>query len=164
MNPDSDYVRRHALVVKARGKAALYPCGECGCQARDWATIHERAGWDVGDYRPLCRKCHLRYDDVPAKHSAATAGKPWSPRRRAADTPEVRAKLSTAAQQRTGAKHTPETRAKISAAMTGKKASLETLAKLSASQKGKQLSPEHRAKISRSLIGNTRRKGKRTSS
>jgi hypothetical protein len=57
------YSGYHMRVRKARGAARLYPCdGGCGGQAMDWAIIHGEDAAKVESYRPLCRKCHYRYD------------------------------------------------------------------------------------------------------
>jgi hypothetical protein len=53
----------HQRVQKFRGKASEHPCEHCKThQAREWATIHGRAGTAISDYIPLCKKCHVAYD------------------------------------------------------------------------------------------------------
>jgi hypothetical protein len=64
--PYSDnYSAKHKRVSRTRGAARNYPCAdECGRQAMDWALIHGRDGRDPDSYRPLCRSCHMVYDQV----------------------------------------------------------------------------------------------------
>lgn len=59
-----DYFARHWRLRRDRGKASSYRCEHCKTeQARDWAQIHGTDGEDpLGDYVPLCRKCHIAYD------------------------------------------------------------------------------------------------------
>lgn len=58
------YSAQHKRVVRARGPARERQCIGCPAQARDWARIHGRDGEDPGDYAPMCRSCHNRYDGV----------------------------------------------------------------------------------------------------
>lgn len=59
----------HIRLKKLRGPASLYPCAECGAQARQWAFDNLEPQWinpetgcayygDLDRYRPLCLKCH----------------------------------------------------------------------------------------------------------
>ncbi len=59
----------HRRVESRRGKASDYPCWSCWeddvvAVASDWARVHGTNGLDPwSDYIPLCRKCHMRYDE-----------------------------------------------------------------------------------------------------
>jgi hypothetical protein len=57
------YSARHKRVVQARGLAKDQECLNCGARARDWAQVHGTDGLDAKDYNPLCRKCHIKYDE-----------------------------------------------------------------------------------------------------
>ena len=58
------YTARHKRVVRQRGQAKNSECLHCGDRARDWAQLHGTDGLDVeNDYIPLCRKCHIAYDE-----------------------------------------------------------------------------------------------------
>lgn len=59
----SVYVYRHIKVHRKRGRAADQFCVHCGEQAREWATTHGTTGEELDDYFPLCRACHVIYDD-----------------------------------------------------------------------------------------------------
>lgn len=66
----------HARLAVERGRAAGYPCSDCGGQAQAWAYDHtdpceltqQRHGRivaysaDLDLYRPLCWSCHVRLD------------------------------------------------------------------------------------------------------
>jgi hypothetical protein len=109
----TSYSARHARIYKARGKASDYTCHTCPNRAREWAQLHDRDGEDPDDYVPLCKPCHIEYDDgaywtdrtmtaaqrkvlsiahtglkqterTRRRRSEALKGKPWSPARRAA--------------------------------------------------------------------------------
>lgn len=72
------YSANHNRVRKVRGNARDQACAECAGQARDWAIIHGEDGADPENYRPLCRRCHYRYDQETqqagvARRSASTA-------------------------------------------------------------------------------------------
>lgn len=78
------YETMHQRNVRARGKAKLYKCAHCAekgvdKQALDWAKLRDRDGKDVMDYIPLCRRCHIFYDQpagpVPPR-KVAGPGKP----------------------------------------------------------------------------------------
>ena len=61
------YGTMHLRVRRARGPAKLQKCAHCAGrgidkQAKDWAMLHDRDGKDIGDYIPLCRRCHIFYD------------------------------------------------------------------------------------------------------
>lgn len=54
----------HQRVRRERGRAAERVCEHCGGQADEWATIHGKPGTDPHeDYLPLCKACHIDYDD-----------------------------------------------------------------------------------------------------
>jgi hypothetical protein len=76
---DKNKVALHYRVRNARGRAAEHLCCECGKQARDWAQIHDADPYDVNNFQPMCRHCHMIYDghNDEAKHgkSAKRAGK-----------------------------------------------------------------------------------------
>lgn len=57
----------HSRNRKTRGDAKLLKCVHCAergidKRARDWAKLRDRDGKDVMDYIPLCRKCHVAFD------------------------------------------------------------------------------------------------------
>lgn len=57
------YDARHYRVKRVRGPASAHQCVRCPAQARDWAQIHTEDGEDPwADYVPLCKSCHLVYD------------------------------------------------------------------------------------------------------
>lgn len=68
------YVGMHLKVARERGKATGHECARCGQQADDWAYDHsdpdERYRKDYGSpfsldvdhYMPLCRLCHIEFD------------------------------------------------------------------------------------------------------
>lgn len=57
-----NYWTLHWRIRVARGPASEYDCEHCPEQAHDWAWLHDRDGQDVNDFIPLCRKCHVAYD------------------------------------------------------------------------------------------------------
>ena len=61
-----------------------------------------------------------------------------------------------------GRKHTPESAARIGASNKGKIISPEAAAHHAAVMRGRKLTPEHKAKVTASLLGNTRKLGKRS--
>jgi hypothetical protein len=66
------YKTIHQRRTRQHGSPSGYLCeGCCGNKARDFATIHpveEHEGNMIFiDFVPLCRSCHLKYDDVPAR-------------------------------------------------------------------------------------------------
>lgn len=47
-----------------RGPASAHSCArDCGNQAEQWSWIHETDREDVNNYNPLCRNCHVLYDN-----------------------------------------------------------------------------------------------------
>ena len=141
----TSYQTLHTRLRTQRGNANQHQCVRCPAQARDWARIHTEDGEDIwADYVPMCRRCHINYDQsghrVP--HSA-----------------ETKALLS---QKNRGYRHTPEAIEKIRAASTGRPKSAETRARSSAAQRGKVIPASQREQISQSLKGNTNASGKRS--
>lgn len=70
----------HTRVTQVRGAARTHDCffhAERGDQvpALDWAMIHETEGLEVTDYIPLCRSCHLRYDEDARSPQRSAAGR-----------------------------------------------------------------------------------------
>jgi hypothetical protein len=66
---DRDWQRRsgnywtiHVRVRDVRGPAKNRLCATCGGKARDWALRHGLSGKDPADFTPLCKKCHIAYD------------------------------------------------------------------------------------------------------
>jgi hypothetical protein len=61
----ANYLARHSRVRASRGRAAEYPCTDCGttdAPRMEWAQIKGTDGMDPMDYRPLCHNCHEDYD------------------------------------------------------------------------------------------------------
>lgn len=57
------YDMMHARVRRARGPANQHPCvQQCGRKASDWAHTHDTDPADPQNYQPMCRACHVRYD------------------------------------------------------------------------------------------------------
>jgi hypothetical protein len=76
----------HKKTPKKRGLAKLYKCEFCDKQAAEWAYIHGTPGINPEDYMPLCKRCHLYYDDVPRRvfkafNSPEARIKAWETRR-----------------------------------------------------------------------------------
>ena len=61
------YFGGHKRVRKARGAAKNYLCDTCGYQALHWAHIHDTPYDNPDNYRPMCQKCHWKYDRVGEK-------------------------------------------------------------------------------------------------
>lgn len=134
------YRSRHQRVRNRRGSPSRQSCAHCGAPARDWATIHGRDGMDpLEDYMPLCRPCHLAYDDrsEDTRRGIAAFGEDRTLRRA---PPESRARMS-AAQKASwqGREATPAQRA--------------ALATVNRSRRGQPLSSQHREKISAATRG-----------
>lgn len=65
------YKAFHLRISLVRGKPFI--CSECGSDYYvEWANLSGKYE-DVFDYKPLCRKCHNRFDNV--------ANKGWATRR-----------------------------------------------------------------------------------
>ena len=52
----------HKRIHRQYGKASEKDCVDCGMQARDWSNETGEYTDNIDDYRPRCRKCHLRKD------------------------------------------------------------------------------------------------------
>ncbi len=145
------YTTLHWRLRAYRGPAKLLKCVRCAengidKQASDWAQLHDRDGEDIMDYVPMCRKCHIDYDQ--SGH-------------RTPHTDETKALLS---QKNRGYEHTPEAREKIRATSTGRKHTPESRAKMSAQRKAAAaargpMPDEQRAKLSAALKGNANAAG-----
>lgn len=72
----------HARVKAARG--APQTCEECGTsdpsKRYEWASISRNYA-DVYDYKRLCKRCHIRFDNIPQKAAATRRLRSWSPAR-----------------------------------------------------------------------------------
>lgn len=98
----AEYQAQHIAVYKAFGKAKDYICTDCDGPALDWSLEHDGNPWNVNDYWPRCRRCHLIYDveahrpseEQKRKISATLTGHKHSQ--------ESKDKMST---QRQGSKH-----------------------------------------------------------
>jgi hypothetical protein len=67
---------RHDRVRYERGRADLYDCVSCQeVQARDWAQVHGGDPLDVFAYQPMCRRCHILYDNPGRTMSAIMRAK-----------------------------------------------------------------------------------------
>lgn len=73
-----DYNAAHGVLRKARGKATMFDCVDCGGQGQQWSYRHdcwaERSNdrgkypycTHVEHYEPRCQDCHRTYDRKPA--------------------------------------------------------------------------------------------------
>ena len=52
----------HKRIHRKFGKASNHPCTDCGKKARDWSLETKDYSDNVEDYRPRCRKCHIKKD------------------------------------------------------------------------------------------------------
>lgn len=52
----------HRRIHRKHGRASDRKCVECGGQARDWALHSKEYSYDIKDYKPMCRKCHVQMD------------------------------------------------------------------------------------------------------
>ena len=62
------YRRLHGWLVLTYGKANH--CEECRdkhAKVYDWANISGEYKRDPSDYKQLCRKCHIKFDETPSK-------------------------------------------------------------------------------------------------
>lgn len=58
-----EYDANHTRLKRARGSARRHRCVQCSGQASDWAWIHDADPADPQSYRPMCRACHIAYDN-----------------------------------------------------------------------------------------------------
>ena len=69
---DVTYGAWHDRIRAARGRAALYPCADCGNAAADWSYDHTGViekqsdsgpyALDLDCYQPRCSRCHMALD------------------------------------------------------------------------------------------------------
>jgi hypothetical protein len=53
---------------RARGIAKNHQCVRCPKRALDWAHVHGESGDDPwADFVPLCRSCHMNYDNSESR-------------------------------------------------------------------------------------------------
>ena len=53
----------HKRLYRKYGKASEHKCVDCNNQARDWSCENENYTDNIKDYRPRCRKCHVKKDE-----------------------------------------------------------------------------------------------------
>lgn len=88
----------HRRVRRLRGKAAGHACVkhaemEVTKPARDWAQIHGTDGKDPwADYVPLCKSCHVRYDQTA--ETRVKLSRAMTPERRAASSVRMKRLLA----------------------------------------------------------------------
>lgn len=83
-----EYQKVHRCLEQTYGKATDYFCANCPETALDWAWIHNTDPYDLGNYEPMCRSCHLDYDMTPEWRKQLSHG------RKASGENHGRAKLS----------------------------------------------------------------------
>lgn len=54
------YRQLHKWLRKEKGSPKI--CSHCGKKATDWANVDGEYCRKLGDYIPLCRSCHIKYD------------------------------------------------------------------------------------------------------
>lgn len=52
----------HKRVRKEFGPASNKLCIDCKGKARDWSHAHNTNPFDIYNYSPRCRSCHVKYD------------------------------------------------------------------------------------------------------
>jgi hypothetical protein len=62
MTYSTEYMRQHVKIKRERGPAAVHRCVKCGCNATQWAWIHDMDRNNVMSYMPMCTSCHRIYD------------------------------------------------------------------------------------------------------
>lgn len=66
LTPTPTYSGVHQRVRKELGRAADYPCADCGQSAREWTYRHGGGGMpystNLDDYEPRCMSCHRKLD------------------------------------------------------------------------------------------------------
>ncbi len=117
---NTPYKNLHRRISELLGTATI--CSSCFRNSREtrieWANISGEYKEEIDDWLPLCRTCHMKYDDVN--------NKVWDTRRK-----------------RYGKNGHKET-----ANWKGWKQSKESRKKMSESRKGKKFTEEHKRKIS----------------
>lgn len=84
---DITYISAHFRVRRTKGPATNYACVQCEGPAHEWAYDHADPdekdedgkgtySTKIEHYRPMCRRCHTRFDCDPMR--------PWAPWRKAA--------------------------------------------------------------------------------
>lgn len=91
---DKGYWGVHSWLKRVMPKASTKKCYHCDSPARDWANVSKKYLLDITDYIPLCRSCHMIFDE----HKIS---------------PETAKKISM---RRMGHKHSDATKKKISEA------------------------------------------------
>jgi hypothetical protein len=171
---DPNYLKKHKRVYRERGKAASFSCvkhAELGqeVQARDWAQIHETDGEDPwADYIPLCRSCHLKYDDRPGAIEETWRDRGESGARlrseiakNASDAMPYEDRVKQGRElglrygKQAGSSGWTEER---KAALAERNRSSEMRDRVSNARKGKPISAEHRAKIAAAWTPERRKK------
>ncbi len=84
-NSATTYQAVHARLLRKRGKASALTCIDCGAVAREWAYQHDDQleltatlrfrgkefhvaySADMDHYAPMCKPCHLRFDQKMSK-------------------------------------------------------------------------------------------------
>ena len=84
-NGEITYHSLHRRLRKARGSAKNYQCIACDRPACGWAQLHGEDPSDFGNYVPMCRSCHAKYDTYPETREKWRRGveEYWTPERRA---------------------------------------------------------------------------------
>jgi hypothetical protein len=98
----AEYQAQHVAVYKAFGCAKDYLCIDCNGAACDWSFDHDGNRWNINDYWPRCRRCHLLYDSEAHKPTDETKRKIAASVTGSRHTDEAKAKMS---EQRQGSKH-----------------------------------------------------------
>lgn len=86
---DVTYHSAHSRVRRLRGRASEHSCANCGSTAADWAYDHEdefekvgtsrtgrtvatvRYSTDPNHYIPMCKSCHISFDNADRKSRKA---------------------------------------------------------------------------------------------
>lgn len=58
------YFLNHQRVKDLYGPAWMHQCAHCDLMADHWAQIHGTEGDYQFHYKPLCRWCHAKYDQI----------------------------------------------------------------------------------------------------
>lgn len=54
--------RIHSRVRRTFGSPSLYLCNDCDGPACDWTWIHGKDPYNIENYEPRCKSCHMNYD------------------------------------------------------------------------------------------------------